>query len=300
MGNMEKVNSRKTIFDLERRINLREEYEAIMEDMKRTTVKSKEIDTFTIDGFNTITIDGLLNSSIKTWRYRSAATDIRSFAKNHGFCYYDASSDEDILYSFELMINLLHWVPTHEVKRASTFDFSIGGTTDFSIGGTTISGECTRCIENLECILEQANWCVHESKKDPYPKYTLRKRSADVDATIEAVPELAEALLAYLDLRNQKDEEAKKSILHAIADYLEPKRKDYKGTAYRSLCEDLFTVFNKCNIRHNNSSQVKLRKPERMKLYDQAFKASLHLLQMEEVSDFQASVSKVKEMLNHK
>ena len=284
MNNMEKANTRKTIFDLERRINLREEYEAIMEDMERTTVTSKEL--------HDISIDGLLNSSIKTWRYRSAATDIRSFAKNHGFCYYDASSDEDILYSFELMINLLHWAPTHEVKRASTFDFSIGG--------TTISGECTRCIENLECILEQANWCVHESKKDPYPKYTLRKRSADVDATIEAVPELAEALLAYLDLRNQKDEEAKKSILHAIADYLEPKRKDYKGTAYHSLCEDLFTVFNKCNIRHNNSSQVKLRKPERMKLYDQAFNASLHLLQMEEVNDFQASVSKVKEMLNHK
>lgn len=285
MGNMEKVNSRKTIFDLERRIDLREEYEAIMEDMKQTMVESKEL--------KDITIDSLLNSSIKTWRYRSAATDIRSFAKNHGFCYYDASSDEDILYSFELMINLLHWAPMHEVKRVSTFDFSIGGR-------TTIPGECTRCIENLECILEQANWCVHESTKDPYPKYTLRKRSADVDATIEAVPELAEALLAYLDLRNQKDEEAKKSILHAIADYLEPKRKDYKGTAYHSLCEDLFTVFNKCNIRHNNSSQVKLRKPQRMKLYDQAFKASPHLLQKEEVSDFQASVSKVKEMLNHK
>ena len=103
-------------------------------------------------------------------------------------------------------------------------------------------------------------------------------------------------MLSYLDVRNRDDEDAKKAVLKAIADYLEQKRKDklYQGTEYNQLCENLFTVFNNASIRHKNSQQWKLRKPERMRLYDQTFKAAVHLMQMEDVKSYNNAVSALK------
>ena len=128
------------------------------------------------------------------------------------------------------------------------------------------------------------------------PQYVISKRDAQVDAVIEAVPELSEVLLSYLDVRNRNDEDAKKAVLKAIADYLEQRRKDnyYKGTEYNSLCEDLFTVFNNASIRHQNKQQWKLKTSARITLYDQTFKAAIHLLQKEDVDAFQAAVKDVK------
>ena len=95
---------------------------------------------------------------------------------------------------------------------------------------------------------------------------------------------------------HQKDEEAKKAVLKAIADHLEQKRNNryYKGTPYYRLCEDLFTVFNRASIRHKNAEQWKLRKQERMAFYDQTFKAAIHLMQMEDVNEFSETVNELK------
>lgn len=98
-------------------------------------------------------------------------------------------------------------------------------------------------------------------------------------------------------MRNQKDEGAKKAILKAIADYLEDRHKSnyYKCTMYSSLENNIFAVFNKFGIRHGDKNQIKLSKPERVKLYDQTFKAVIHLLQMEDIKIFNDTVSKLKE-----
>ena len=163
-------------------------------------------------------------------------------------------------------------------------------------GSSTIVEECARCIENIEYKLEMVNMRVREITTGETPQYVISKRDANVDVVIEAVPELAEALLSYLDVRNRNDENAKKAVLKAIADYLEQKRKDkcYQGTEYNRLCENLFAVFNNATIRHKNSQQWKLKKPERMKLYDQTFKAAIHLMQKEDIDLFNSIVSDLK------
>jgi len=229
----------------------------------------------------------LLNNCIKTWPYRQGANNLDSYASTHGFNMFDTDTEPNILYNYELILNLLHWAPTYDANRADIFSFN---------DNPTINEECTRCIENIKYNLEMVNMRVREDRTKDLPKYIISKRDAQVDAVIESAPELSETLLSYLDFRNRDDEKAKKAVLKAIADYLEQKRKDkcYKGTEYNSLCENLFAVFNNASIRHENSQQWKLRKPMRIKLYDQTFKAAVHLLQKEDIDSFNDMVMELK------
>ena len=271
--------ARKSIFDLERRCNLLEEYNQIVIDLKSTFVDKKNL-------------VWVLDRCIRTWPYRQGATNIESFASSHGFSAFNDTSEADILLTLELLINLLYWAPYYEKQCAGPFTLSLGEESE-------TEKECTRCIQNIEYLLERINMRIREKELPQFSQYVISKRNTHVDAAIEAVPQLSDVLLSYLDIRNQKDEDAKKAVLRAIADYLEQKRKDgnYKGTSYNGLCEDLFAVFNNASIRHKNNNQWKLRKPERIKLYDQTFNAAIHLLQKEDVDAFQAEVKRMKESL---
>ena len=273
--------TRKSIFELERRCNLPDEFEIIRKDFAFTTIHSSLI--------KDKNISALLNSCIKTWPYREGATNIDSYVTSHGFDYNNQRDKEKLFYYFELYYNLLQYAPAYEKLQATS-------TNIVWLDDSNVKAECTRCLENIEFLLEKQNMRVRKVDVKPFPQYIVSKRDAQVDAVIEAVPELAEALLSYLDIRNRNDEEAKKAILKVIADHLEQKRKDkfYKGTVYFQLSEDLFTVFNNASIRHKTDQQWKLRKPERMKLYDQTFKAAIHLMQMEDVKDFNNTVSNLK------
>ena len=230
----------------------------------------------------------LLNECIKTWPYRKGANSIPSYASALGFDIFDVDNELDILFNYELFLNLLHWAPTYDMNRADLFSFS---------ESSTVNGECVRCIENIEYKLEMVNMQVRKIDNEEIPQYVISKRNAQVDAVIESVPELSDILLSYLDVRNQKDEGAKKAILKAIADYLEDRHKSnyYKCTMYSSLGNNIFAVFNKFGIRHGDKNQIKLSKSERVKLYDQTFKAVIHLLQMEDIKIFNDTVSKLKE-----
>lgn len=274
------LSSRKSIFELERRNDLVADFNWTVIELENTSVTTKSNDR--------LSLKKLLSDCIRTWPYRQGANSIPSYASAHGFDIFDTSKEIDILYNYELFLNLLHWAPSYDSSRADMF--SLGDS-------STVDEECARCIENIEYKLEMVNMRVRKITMKGTPQYVISKRDAQVDAVIEAVPELSETLLSYLDVRNQNDEDAKKAILKAIADHLEQKRKDkcYQGTEYNRLCENLFAVFNNASIRHKNSKQWKLKKAERLKLYDQTFKAAVHLLQKEDVDSFYSIVSDLKQ-----
>lgn len=272
-------SSRKTIFELERRTDLVSDFRFTVTDLEKTNVITKSL--------GNMSLKQLINDCIKTWPYRQGASSIPSYASVKGFDIYDIDDETDILYNYELFLNLLHWAPTYDRNRADTLSFD---------DTSTIAEECARCIENIEYKLEMVNMRVREITTGETPQYVISKRDANVDAVIEAVPELSEVLLSYLDVRNRNDEGAKKAVLKAIADHLEDRHKSkyYKGTMYASLEDNIFTVFNKAGIRHSDKRQWNLLKSARMKLYDQTFKAAIHLLQMEDVGDFNDIVSNLK------
>lgn len=272
-------SSRKTIFELERRTDLVSDFRFTVTDLEKTNVITKSL--------GNMSLKQLINDCIKTWPYRQGASSIPSYASAKGFDIYDIDDETDILYNYELFLNLLHWAPTYDRNRADMLSFD---------DSSTIVEECARCIENIEYKLEMVNMRVREITTGETPQYVISKRDANVDAVIEAVPELSEVLLSYLDVRNRNDEGAKKAVLKAIADHLEDRHKSkyYKGTMYASLEDNIFTVFNKAGIRHSDKRQWNLLKSARMKLYDQTFKAAIHLLQMEDVMDFNDIVSNLK------
>ena len=274
-------SSRKTIFDLERRNDLVSDYRFTVTDLEKTNVTTKSL--------GNMSLKQLLNDCIKTWPYRQGANSIPSYASAKGFDIFDIDDETDILYNYELFLNLLHWAPSYDRNRAEMFSWE---------NSSTVDEECARCIENIEYKLEMVNMRVRKITRQETPQYVISKRDAQVDSVIEAVPELSEALLSYLDVRNRNDEDAKKAVLKAIADHLEQKRKDkcYQGTEYNRLCDNLFAVFNNASIRHKNSKQWKLKKVDRIKLYDQTFKAAIHLLQKQDVDSFNNHVNDLKQV----
>lgn len=275
-------SSRKSIFSLERRSDLISDFRFTIIDLEKTKVTTKSL--------GTISLKQLLDECIKTWPYRQGADSIVSYASALEFDVFETDDETDILYNYELFLNLLHWAPTYDINRAGMLSF-------YTIDDSTINVECARCIENIEYKLEMINMRVRTVASGKTPKYIISKRDAQVDSIIESVPQLSDALLSYLDVRNQNDEDAKKAVLRTIADYLEDRHKTkyYKGTMYAGLEDAIFTVFNKAGIRHGDKKQWKLKKPEKMKLYDKTFKAAIHLLQKEDVDVFQTTVKELKQ-----
>ena len=275
-----KQKLRKSIFDIECRVDLLDEYREIREDMANTKIA--------INKLKTKTVLAALDESIKDWPYRAGASSILSFMEKR--CYDKNfkplfTEEEIVLYYLELYYNLLCWAPEHYESVSDAFDLRIGQ--------RTISDSLRRFIENISYSLEQCNMRVREIEMSYFPQYIISKRDASVDLTIEAAPELADILLSYLDIRNQRDEKFKKAAIKAIADYLEPKEKCYRGTGYSSLCSDVFNAYNNLSIRHNNKRQKPVKKGDRIKVYDALFRMSLHLIQKEKIDADQLFVKSI-------
>ena len=263
---------RKSIFELERRSDFLADMDNLKKDLKATGI--------TPASFKPMNMYQFLDESICDWPYRMAASSIRVYLDNLGIDEY-ADNMTDALYILELYINLLHWAPEHDKLHVNPFgSLALASEPDYN-----------RFLENCDFILEQCNMSVREVETDGFPQYRIYKRDANVDAALEAAPELADVLLAYLDIRNDGNEAFKKQTLKQLADYLEPLRNNLKGTEYKSLSEAVFRVFNTCNIRHNDDKQLRLKKAQRISLYDRTFKMCLHLLQVKDVMEY-------KEMVN--
>lgn len=121
------------------------------------------------------------------------------------------------------------------------------------------------------------------------------KRDVDVDAAIETVPELSDALLGYLDFRNANDSEYKKGVLLAIYDYLEPNRSLYKSSSCKQISEEFFACMNNFRIRHNTDSQIDIPEEQKVEVYDKLFKMGLYVLRTPEVDGFKNEMKSLRE-----
>ena len=276
----QKGMTRKSIFDIECRLNLIDEYQDILEDLDKSEIL--------ING-KKLTIISVMDESIKDWPHRHASASIVSFIKKRirNCCSsQELSEEEKDLLILELFINLLKWAPVH-------YKF-LSDPLAFHIGEPSMSFRLEKFIENIEYVIEQCNMKVCEIQAPAFPKYVITKRDADVDTTIDIAPELSEVLLSYMDIRNATDEDFKKNAIKTLADYLEPKRYSFNGTGYKGLCDDVFYAFNTVSVRHNNDKQVTLKKTERMKLYDALFRMSLHLIQKERIDEYRSFIQEIK------
>lgn len=267
---------RKSIFDLECRVDLMEGFRDLEHNMSKMMV--------TCSNGSVRSIFELLDQCIRSWPFRDTAMSICKYLEYRGIDQSELSK-EDVISVLELYINLLHWLPVYDRTQTG---FITGFDSDVAYG-------CGLFLQNIGALLEKCNWTVREKEVKDHMQYRITKRDAGVDAALEQVPELAETLLEYLDLRNAKDLEAKRRILKTVADAMESIRTEYKGTVYDKLCENVFFVFNRCSIRHS-AKQIKMTKARQMKVYDQTFRACIHLLQKEDMQRFKETAEELKKL----
>ena len=267
------VIQRKSIFDLERRSSLVEDFNNLCDDFKRKKIQKD------------YTIMSLIEESICDWEFREGAGNIDLYLDNKQININSSkrspyTKDEKIIFTLELYINLLKWAPRHIEKKKTILD-------SLNFGQIPLENVLNPYIENIIFILEQINMTVRkrELSNGSY-QYVVTKRDADVDATLESAPEIAEVLLSYLDIRYSRDLVFKKNALANIAGYLEPKKNDYKSTEYYGLCKSLFFAFNSFGIRHNDDKQIQLGEDEQMDIYDKIFRMAVHLIQASQVKEF--------------
>ena len=290
--NMEQTLLRKSIFELERRTNLKEESDVILEYLRKNKVRDSP---FSGSLFN------ILNQNIKMWKYRGTAFNIEDYLKqinvrlsDQVMPYEDEISDIEILYFFELLLNLIR--QTFTLIPSMSFDLFLEGVVSpdkqiYTYEEDSYLFHIKLVLENVVHTLEQINMTAVKVKD----RIIISKRNPDVDSVLEIEPSLSEVLLEYLDFRNAHDIEFKRMALKQIADYLEPRRKSYKGTNEDKLCNSLFFAFNNFHIRHNDDNQIPFSSETTLEvMYDKIFIASLHLIRGLSVRDIKNEIDKYK------
>ena len=267
-NNMSRVN----IFDLERRVDLQQEYAEMVSTFANNSISTRNM--------SSIRVDRLMDLVIKEWPYREAATTVNSYLAKKGIGG-KALSDSDILCIFELWINLLHWAPVYDSNKDNEFSIAF-----YKLADTV------QYIENIEYILEKLNFSIRKiTNKKAFPQYVISKRDAHVNAAIEAVPELSETLLSYMDIRNKDSVDFKREALREIGFYFDNKKDVFKGTEYNGLYDTLTYALNNFGVRHNNEKQVPFSPSQRKTMYDKVFKLALFLMQVDEIKGIKDEIN---------
>lgn len=274
---MSKGNStEKSIFTIERRKDFNECLGGFIEDIHNSVVSAG------IGSGNTMKVSEYLNHCIRYWPYRCGATSVDDYLKGIGIDMSNPEPTKDSLLMMELFINLLYWAPKQNINDLGLDSFSMLG-----MGKNDVSYESERLLRNAEYILEQCcNMKIRETyvEEDDFPQYHICKRDQNVDAAIEAVPELSDILLGYLDIRNADNRKYKEKALTDIYGFMEPRRKDYKSMSCGAVSEEYFACMNAFGIRHNTKSQVRIHYSKRNNVYDKLFKMAIYVLQTPDVT----------------
>lgn len=275
---------RRNIFEIERRDDFANEFAIFFEDVVKSVVGTSSGKTMKMMEY--------LEYCMRYWPYRRAATSINDYLLQINVDMTNPKSDIDLMLIMELLINLLHFANKMDEMDRNHLEISWGTSDD-------MQKETGRLLQNADYILEQC--CNMQVRLGDYkegisePQYYICKRDADVDAAVESAPELANLLLGYMDVRNEKDKEYKEKVLTEIYRYLEPKRDKLKKSFVGAISEEFFAAMNKCDIRHNKGVQVKLHYTKRKALYDNLFRMALFVLQSEDVVKYKDEVKALRE-----
>ena len=171
----------KSIFDLENRLDIYEEYTTFI----RNIQKSKMIATK-----YKITIADYLNQAFSSWPHREGTYTIWDYLDRKQINPEDEqqcsiSEQEKCLYAFELYYNILKW--GSELDRGP-------GLGDGFCNYVSAADVLASTVENLDWLFDQFNYVIREREAEKFCQYIITKRDSDVDAAIEAAPELAEYL----------------------------------------------------------------------------------------------------------
>ena len=261
----------KSIYDLlNKKIDYRSEYEKI----KKMFFKNSIVNGPFGQGY---AYPEVFNYYINNWKYRGTKCSLKEVldeiekATNYG-----ANPIDDCLYLCDLILNVKEFIE-YAIKNFYNSTFYYKQLDDDMLTG------------NIYYLLNELGYCVQ--KEEEY-KVLLIKKDADVINTALIIKDIniSNLLMEYNDFKISGDIKEKQKILYALANYLEPKRKELREKNSK-LEKSLFMAFNKLNIRHNNLEGKEklgytssLTKEELLEWYDKIYNLvliSIRLLELD-------------------
>lgn len=266
-----------SIFERTKNISLRQGYSNVYEYMNRSLAGI-------INGQYNVSFWELLDSCMESWKYRQSATSIKQYFEQlhiNKWQYPEDMSDQDILYAFEMFLNLM--------LRARDMANSLFCGQYKYIELTEKHRNVTE--ESIKCILEQ-NGMTYTYVED---KIVLRKISVSVDASLHIEEDLDNLLLGYYDIRNLGDATYKKMTLSRIANVLEKRRSEFNRDGIKQISDTVFFALNNMNIRHGKT-QIGLSEDDELKVLDRVFEMAIFLMQYMKIIPYKNMIDSYKNM----
>ena len=247
---------RKSIFDLEIRIDINREFENI-----KDILIEKNAIYYNRDYYSLYEV---INDEIfPIWKYKGIFVDFDDFCDRLSIDWgYNHCSEENFLLLLELLINLWKYIELKMDSNTKNYN------SKRVVGYMRI---------NIPLIIEKMNYQINEEQD----KLRLIKRDSDVDSILEIVPQsCATLLLDYNDIRNNNID-SKKRILKDIDLYIEKNKSKYKSYD-RGLYDSIQTIVNELGVNHP-LKRKEINNGELCKWYDKCFKMMIHLIRFEEI-----------------
>ncbi len=252
---------RKSIFDIEIRIDINKEFDNI----KKVLFEQHSI---YYNGLFRSLYDYLNDDVFPVWEYKGLYMDLDDFFEKMNIDFSsNKCTEKQFLYLLEVLINI--WpiaINMLNMDYKESFSKRVFGYMNI----------------NIPLIIEKMNYEIMEEGK----KYVIIKRDSNVDSVLDLLPSnCSMLLLEYNDIRNNNIE-SKMSILKKIDKFIEEEKKNYKSIdcdTYNSIQ----VIVNKMGINHpikedpfNNFEEEEL-----INWYDRCFRLMIHLIRAKEINN---------------
>ena len=257
------------IFDLlDSNLDLEDEYEKLYELLF-------ERDKFIFgDSFN-YSLELLFESHIDDWPYRGTSLKLDEILEKINLQDYTEIEFalEDILKLIQLILNIRLFLE----NKGYSFNETI-------------------LFKNIEYILNKLNY-KYIKERDKI--FVVPKDVEVLSALTNVDKELGILLLDYLDIDLVNNVKKKKNILENISNKMEPNRSNY-NKVNKKLTDNVFDLFNKANIRHNNKEGknkidciAKMTNEELISLYDKTYSLVIYLINLDKNNRIHNEVKKL-------
>ena len=249
---------RKSIFEIENRLNIKKEYERLISSLQEQNSIVYESRYMTLYHF-------LEKYVFPKWKYRDTFIEMFDYLEHIGVDIYSpVISEKGFLNLLEFLLNI--WKTARE--KINFNNLRVVSQISFNV------------IEhNVPIILEKMNYTIKEESD----KVLIIKRDSDVDSILDIVPvEIATLLLSYNDIRNSSIE-VKKQILKSLDLYIEKDKRKYKSYD-SSLYDSIQTIVNEMGVNHPLHERYKdMSETELCSWYNKCFKMMIHLIRTEDI-----------------
>lgn len=249
---------RKSIFEIENRLDILKEYERIKKALF-------DPNSLIYNAYYSSLFEFLDEYVFPNWKYRDTFVDIDDYLNNLDIDFrYTFIQEENFLYLLEFLLNIWNTAKTlidlKNVSVVKKISFDI-------------------IDHNIPIILERMNYTFVKDND----KLIITKRNSDVDSILDIVPiDIATLLLSYNDIKNN-NLDSKSKILKSLDLYIETDKKKYKSYD-SSLYDSIQTIVNEMGVNHPLHEKYKsLSKEELCSWYDKCFKMMIHLIRQEDI-----------------